>query len=272
MLLFQIAYPDGEWCTLDRDTCENMSNFLYAGGDIAGFVVECGERGSGTYWVDGQLTPLRRYVLDFVQMAQRNIDSGSKRTMRILITPNPILEWPTRVHDDDKRWTGQKREVELEYMYEVREDTDWIQITIDSNGQAMNAEAGSAEQLARGLAIELAFKDGWWWRLPQNVSQRFITKYQRGENAHYVWYDRAEKKSRYYIIDFVKMVQQNLRSGSYRSIRIRPRDPNWDQRASGAHSAHIGCPHWVWDDGQTWTGQISKQVDYTALLCDTALL
>ena len=87
--------------------------------------------------------------------------------------------------------------------------------------------------------VEVAFANGTWWSIPQEISERLHEKYVNNEDAVYTWdwgeggrtgswtLNGEETHINRYMIDFVNGVQTNLDNQRKRSIRItwvRPQD------------------------------------------------
>ena len=80
--------------------------------------------------------------------------------------------------------------------------------------------------------IEVAFKNGHWWSIPQDMSAQLYAKHVQGEDADYTWDwgdggrvgswrpEGAESSINRYRIDFVSRIQTNIDNGRKRSIRI----------------------------------------------------
>ena len=100
--------------------------------------------------------------------------------------------------------------------------------------------------------VELAFKNGMWWSLPLDVSQRLLDMDRAGQDASYVWdWGRDGRKGSYrphgeesqysrYMINFETMVQTNIDNGRKRSLRVV-----W-VRPQGAEAIYTGSPDWHW--------------------------
>ena len=80
--------------------------------------------------------------------------------------------------------------------------------------------------------IEVAFKSGHWWSIPQDMSAQLYAKHMQGEDGGYTWdwgedgragswrpegFDTSINR---YRIDFVSRIQTNIDNGRKRSIRI----------------------------------------------------
>ena len=79
--------------------------------------------------------------------------------------------------------------------------------------------------------FEVAFKNGMWWSIPADTSQRLYEHYKNNEDAVYTW-DCGN--SRYgswapagevtsinrYLIDFITWEQRNLNNDRRRSVRL----------------------------------------------------
>ena len=87
--------------------------------------------------------------------------------------------------------------------------------------------------------IEVAFNNGQWWSIPQEMSAQLYAKHAEGMDAGYTWDwgeggragswrpEGEETRINRYIIDFVSCIQTNIDNGRKRSIRVvwvRPQD------------------------------------------------
>ena len=80
--------------------------------------------------------------------------------------------------------------------------------------------------------VEVAYRTGQWWAMPQDISQMILEKMRNGEDAGYTfdwgaqgrqgsWQpDGEETKINRYVIDFGSMTQTNIDNNRKRSIRI----------------------------------------------------
>ena len=101
--------------------------------------------------------------------------------------------------------------------------------------------------------VEVAFKHGSWWSIPQDVSARLLQSYRLGEAVEYTWDwgeggrvgsyapNGEETQINRYSIDFANCVQTNVDNQRKRSVRviwIRPQEvvPQWTGQLSGASS------------------------------------
>ena len=99
--------------------------------------------------------------------------------------------------------------------------------------------------------IEVAFRNGMWWSIPQEMSRQLYEHFLAGEDACYTWDwgdtrngswqpDSEQNTSiNRYIINFDRMEQKNIDNNRTRSVRIG----------------------WVRNEDVTarWTGQIPEQ-------------
>ena len=99
--------------------------------------------------------------------------------------------------------------------------------------------------------VEVAFKYGKWWSIPQDVSARLLESHRLGQAVEYTWdWGEGGRAGSYapngevtqinrYSIDFANCVQTNLDNQRKRSVRViwvRPQDlvPQWTGELSGA--------------------------------------
>ena len=111
------------------------------------------------------------------------------------------------------------------------------------------SDSASAGQPARIPTIEVAFKNGCWWSIPQAMSQALYERHVQGESdIGYTWDwgdkrkgswapDGKETTVNRYVLDFTTMRQENIDKGRLRTFRITWIDTDADEKPS-------------------WTGQI----------------
>ena len=92
------------------------------------------------------------------------------------------------------------------------------------------SQPDGAEQSAVPI-FEVAFKQGMWWSIPADMSQRMYENYKNNEDVSYTW---DWGNSRYgswapegeptsinrYLIDFNRREQRNLDNDRRRSVRL----------------------------------------------------
>ena len=95
--ILEVAFTHGRWWAMPQDLSARLYA-LHAQGENASYVWNWGERGqAGTYKPDGEDTHMNRYTIDFGSGIQTNIDTGYKRSIRIV--------W-VRPQDVEPRFTG----------------------------------------------------------------------------------------------------------------------------------------------------------------------
>jgi len=91
--------------------------------------------------------------------------------------------------------------------------------------------------------FEVAFRNGMWWSMPEELSTLLFAKYENGEDAVYTWDwgesrlgswrpDNEDTSINRYLVDFGAMEQRNIDNDRRRSLRlvwVRPQDvtPKW---------------------------------------------
>ena len=92
---------------------------------------------------------------------------------------------------------------------------------------AVSPYGGETHIVAQPVPIfEVAFPNGMWWSIPEEISQQLYQKYCNNEDAVYTW------EQRNYIIDFETWEQRNLDNDCRRSVRLvwvtaEEVDPKW---------------------------------------------
>ena len=106
-----------------------------------------------------------------------------------------------------------------------------------------NAAGSSVRELPRIPIIEVAFKNGMWWPMPQELCVGLDAQYEAGHGASYTWnwgdsrpgswrLNGQETPINRCAIDFMGVRQTNSDNGRMRTIRVvwaRPEDitPQW---------------------------------------------
>ena len=112
-----------------------------------------------------------------------------------------------------------------------------------------HSEEGRPPQGRYAPIIEVAFKNGRRWSIPQQMSAELYAKFEAGQDAVYTWDwgdsrkeswkpDDEETSINRYMIDFVRKQQKNIDNGRMRTIRLI----------------------WILEEDATpqWTGQIPR--------------
>ena len=103
------------------------------------------------------------------------------------------------------------------------------------------AQGPEANHITQPLVpiVEVAFRHGTWWAMPQQISDMILEKMRAGEDAGYTydWGEQGrngswqpegqETKINRYVLDFLTMTQTNIDNNRKRSFRIayvRPED------------------------------------------------
>ena len=96
--IVEVAFGYGKWWSIPQ----NMSSQLYeqyVNNQDAGYTWDWGEGGRHGSWApDGEQTSINRYMIDFVNCVQTNLDNQRKRSIRVV--------W-VRPQDVEARFTGQ---------------------------------------------------------------------------------------------------------------------------------------------------------------------
>ena len=102
-----------------------------------------------------------------------------------------------------------------------------------------SAETNAAtEHVGKVPVIEVAFSNGMWWALPQDMSQKLYDKYRADEvNIGYTWdwgdsrigswkHDDEDTSINRYLLDFEAGIQRNIDNNRHRTMRIVWVDPS----------------------------------------------
>ena len=101
-----------------------------------------------------------------------------------------------------------------------------------SSAESNAATENVGDLVEKVPVIEIAFENGMWWSLPQDMSQVLDDKYVANEiDIGYTWDwgdsrtgswrpDDEETSINRYLIDFEKGLQRNIDNNRHRSIRV----------------------------------------------------
>ena len=112
----------------------------------------------------------------------------------------------------------------------IPEDADhwWCDKQCGSGSSTEHYEEGKPPRIP---IIEVAFGNGKWWSIPQQMSAELYAKFEAGQDAVYTWDwgdsrkgswkpDDEETSINRYMIDFVHKQQRNIDNGRMRTIRL----------------------------------------------------
>ena len=100
------------------------------------------------------------------------------------------------------------------------------------------APSAATEHAEKVPVIEIAFKNGMWWALPQEMSQALYDKYLANEtDIVYTWDwgdsrsgswkpDDEETTINRYLVDFEAGLQRNIDNNRHRTMRVVWVDPS----------------------------------------------
>ena len=97
--IIEVAYKKDMWWSMPQELSQALYTKHLEGETGIGYTWDWGNQRTGSWAPDGEETTINRYVIDFVTMEQKNIDSGYRRTIRIA--------WIDPGADMTPRWTGQ---------------------------------------------------------------------------------------------------------------------------------------------------------------------
>ena len=96
--IVEVAFGDGMWWWIPAATSHALYQ-EYLKGENATYVWNWGNHRNGSFVLEEQPTSLSRYVIDWSEKLQTNLDNGRRRTIRIV--------WIDQ-DDEEPRYTGQK--------------------------------------------------------------------------------------------------------------------------------------------------------------------
>ena len=97
--IFEVAYRQGMWWGLPEHLSRELHAMYIADYDAASYTWDWGNMRAGSWKPEGQETTINRYTIDFRSWQQRNIDSGTVRSVRLVwVRPEDLLP----------QWTGEK--------------------------------------------------------------------------------------------------------------------------------------------------------------------
>ena len=96
--IIEVAFQHGMWWALPQDLSQQLYEKYQAREVDIVYTWDWGDSRIGSWKPDGEETNINRYLLDFEEGIQRNIDNNRQRTMRIVwVDPSSTTA----------RWTGQ---------------------------------------------------------------------------------------------------------------------------------------------------------------------
>ena len=96
--IFEVAFKHGQWWALPQELSALIYEQMRAG-DNAVYTWDWGPHGrAGTFTLNGERTSVNRYMIDFVAWVQSNLDTQSRRSIRLI--------W-VRPQDVEPAFTGQ---------------------------------------------------------------------------------------------------------------------------------------------------------------------
>ena len=82
--IVEVAFAHGKWWSIPQDMSAQLYE-KYANDEDAGYTWDWGEGGRPGYLApNGELTSINCYTIDFVNRVQTNLDSQSKRSIRVV--------------------------------------------------------------------------------------------------------------------------------------------------------------------------------------------
>ena len=99
--IVEVAFGHGKWWSIPQEMFAQLYE-KYANDQDAGYTWDWGEgRRDGSWAPNGEQTSINRYIIDFVNCVQTNVDNQRKRSIRII--------W-VRPQDVEPHFTGQLAE------------------------------------------------------------------------------------------------------------------------------------------------------------------
>ena len=82
--IVEVAFNHGLWWSIPQAMSGEIYE-KYINGEDAVYTYDWGEGGRAGSWMpDGEVTNINRYLVDFVNFVQTNMDNGRKRSIRIV--------------------------------------------------------------------------------------------------------------------------------------------------------------------------------------------
>ena len=90
--IVEVAFPHNKWWSIPQEMSAQLYD-KYVNGQDAGYTWDWGEGGrAGSWKPDGELTSINRYVIDFANGVQTNLDNQRKRSIRIIwVRPRDVV-------------------------------------------------------------------------------------------------------------------------------------------------------------------------------------
>ena len=96
--IFEVAFKHGQWWAIPQDISALIYE-QYRAGHNAGYTWDWGPNGrAGRFTINGERTRINRYMIDFAAWVQSNLDTQSRRSVRLI--------W-VRPQDVEPIFTGQ---------------------------------------------------------------------------------------------------------------------------------------------------------------------
>ena len=90
--IVEVAFRDGKWWSIPQEMSAELYD-KYINGEDAGYTWDWGEGGrAGSWKLDGEVTSINRYVIDFATGVQTNLDNQRKRSIRVIwVRPQDVV-------------------------------------------------------------------------------------------------------------------------------------------------------------------------------------
>ena len=81
--IFEVTFKKGMWLSIPKDMSQQMYE-KYKNNEDVGYTWDWGDSRVGSWELDGEVTSINRYVIDFNTWEQRNLDDNRRRSVRLV--------------------------------------------------------------------------------------------------------------------------------------------------------------------------------------------
>jgi len=100
--IFEAAFKNDMWWSIpEEDSLKIYQQYIQ--GNNASYVWDWGESRTGSYAPEGEETTYNRYIIDFDKWEQCNLDSGTRRSVRLVFVQGGNATATATGHNDKKR-------------------------------------------------------------------------------------------------------------------------------------------------------------------------
>ena len=88
--IFEVAFHHGMWWSIPAAISQEIYEKYKANEDVC-YTWDWGDTRAGSFELEGEMTSINRYVIDFTTWEQRNIDNDRRRAVRLVwVAPEKV--------------------------------------------------------------------------------------------------------------------------------------------------------------------------------------